>query len=241
MKTLKILTVVVIVALIAVFASGMLDFSEKQNLYASDPSDDQIMSKVYKRSPDQTTTDAPAESDFGYKIGDAATDFNLKNVNGNMVSMKDFDQAKGFVIIFTCNHCPYSKAYENRIIAIDKKYKNQGYPVIAINPNNPEVNPDDSFENMQIRAREKGFTFPYLIDRDQKIYPQYGATKTPHVFLLQKEQDSNIVKYIGAIDDNYKDAALVKNHFLDNAIKALISGEEIKEKTTVAIGCSIKK
>jgi peroxiredoxin len=240
MKTLKILTVVVIVALIAVFASGMLDFREKQNLYASDPSDDQMMSTVYEQPRVKNTIDAPTASVFGYKIGDAATDFNLKNVDGGMVSMKDFDQAKGFVIIFTCNHCPYSKAYEDRIVAIDKKYKNQGYPVIAINPNNPEVNPEDSFENMQIRAKEKGFTFPYLLDRNQKIYPQYGATKTPHVFLLQKEQESNVVKYIGAIDDNYKDAAMVKNHFLDNAIKALISGEEIKEKTTVAIGCSIK-
>jgi peroxiredoxin len=94
---------------------------------------------------------------------------------------------------------------------------------------------------MKIRAQEKGFTFPYLMDQGQKIYPQYGATKTPHVFLLQKEQNQNIVKYIGAIDDNYQDASKVKNHFLDDAIKALISGEEIKKKTTVAIGCSIKK
>lgn len=243
MKTLKILTAVVIIALIAVLVSGMLDFEDKQNFYANDPSREESTSTAFNSAPENN--DQPVEEKstavYGYNIGDAATDFNLRNVDERMVSLKDFEQAKGYVVIFTCNHCPYSKAYEDRIIAIDKKYKNQGYPVIAINPNNPEAYPEDSFENMKKRAQEKGFTFPYLMDQGQKIYPQYGATKTPHVFLLQKEQNQNIVKYIGAIDDNYQDASKVKNHFLDDAIKALISGEEIKKKTTVAIGCSIKK
>ncbi|MDP5077419.1 MAG: redoxin domain-containing protein [Nonlabens sp.] len=181
------------------------------------------------------------ETVSGYDIGSVATDFKLKNIDGKMVSLANYKNAKGFIVIFTCNHCPYSVAYEDRIIAIDKKFKEKGYPVIAINPNNPTAYPEDSFDNMKVRAKEKGFTFPYLFDAGQQIYPQYGATKTPHVFLLQKENGKNIVKYIGAIDDNHKDAAAVKNTFLDNAVTALLEGKEIENKKTVAIGCSIKK
>lgn len=176
----------------------------------------------------------------GYKVGDVATDFNLKNVDGKMVSLKDYKEAKGFIVIFTCNHCPFAKAYEDRIIALDKKYKKLGYPVIAINPNNPAVQPDDSFELMITRAKEKGFTFPYLFDEGQKIYPQYGATKTPHVFVLQKETKGNVVKYIGAIDDNHSDESAVKVKYVENAVNALLSGKEIELNSTKAIGCSIK-
>ncbi len=176
----------------------------------------------------------------GYKVGDIATDFSLKNIDGKMVSLKDFKDAKGFIVIFTCNHCPFAKAYEDRIIAIDKKYAKAGYPVIAINPNNPDKQKEDSFELMKERAKEKGFTFPYLFDDGQKIFPQYGATKTPHVYLLQKTDKGNVVKYIGAIDDNYEDASAVKQHYLQDAVNALLNGKEIMVKETKAIGCSIK-
>ncbi|MBW2960887.1 thioredoxin family protein [Mesonia aestuariivivens] len=179
-------------------------------------------------------------SENGYHIGDTAANFKLKNIDGKMVSLSDFDEAKGFIVVFTTNHCPYAKAYENRIVALDKKYKPKGYPVIAINPNDPNKNEQDSFENMQLRAKQKGFTFPYLLDEGQKIYPVYGATKTPHVYLLQKERKGNIVKYIGAIDDNYQDPNDVKETFLENAIQELLAGKEVSVKTTKAIGCSIK-
>ncbi|KGO88966.1 thioredoxin family protein [Flavobacterium suncheonense] len=180
------------------------------------------------------------KSDSGYQIGDVATDFSLKNVNDKKVSLADFKEAKGFIVIFTCNHCPYAKAYEDRIIALDKKYKKLGYPVIAINPNNPEVQPADSFELMKERAKEKGFTFPYLFDEGQKIYPQYGATKTPHVYVLQKTKAGNVVQYIGAIDDNYSDEEAVKTKYVENAVDALLKNQEVPVKTTKAIGCSIK-
>jgi peroxiredoxin len=176
----------------------------------------------------------------GYDIGDIATDFSLRNVNGKKVSLKQFDTAKGFIVIFTCNHCPFAKAYEDRIIAIDKKYKSLGYPVIAINPNNPAKQKEDSFELMQERAKAKGFTFPYLLDEGQKIYPQYGATKTPHVFLLQKTSKGNVVRYMGAIDDNSEDEDAVRVKFLEDAVNALLANKEITVKTTRAIGCSIK-
>jgi len=176
----------------------------------------------------------------GYKVGDIATDFSLKNVNDKMVSLKDYKDAKGFIVIFTCNHCPYAQAYEDRIIALNKKYSKAGYPVIAINPNDPAKQQDDSFELMKVRAKEKGFTFPYLFDEGQKIYPQYGATKTPHVYLLQKTSKGNEVKYIGAIDDNYEDAKAVKQKYVENAVDALLKNKEISVKETKAIGCSIK-
>lgn len=177
----------------------------------------------------------------GYKIGDYATDFSLKNVNDKMVSLKDYKEAKGFIVIFTCNHCPFSVAYEDRIIALDKKYSKAGYPVIAINPNNPAKQKDDSFDLMKVRAKEKGFTFPYLFDDGQKIYPQYGATKTPHVYILQKTPKGNQVKYIGAIDDNHEDASAVKSKYVENAVDALLKNKEVAVKETKAIGCSIKK
>jgi peroxiredoxin len=182
------------------------------------------------------TTNNPA----GYEIGSIATDFSLKNVDNKNVSLKDYKDAKGFIVIFTCNHCPYAIAYEDRIIALDKKYKKLGYPVIAINPNNPEKQKDDSFDKMQVRAKEKGFTFPYLFDDGQKIYPQYGATKTPHVYILQKTDKGNVVKYIGAIDDNHSDETAVEQKYVENAVDALLKKQEVKVKTTKAIGCSIK-
>jgi peroxiredoxin len=172
-----------------------------------------------------------------YKIGDKATDFKLKSVDGKMYSMSDFKTAKGFIIVFTCNHCPFAKKYEDRINDLAKKYKPQGYILLAINPNDPSLEPDDSFELMKVRAKEKGFAFPYLFDEGQKIYPQYGATKTPHVFLLDKKLT---VKYIGAIDDNVDSASDVKEKYLENAISALESGKTPSPETTKAIGCSIK-
>lgn len=176
----------------------------------------------------------------GYEVGDKATDFKLKNVDDKMVSLSDYKDVKGYIVIFTCNHCPYAVAYEDRIIALDKKYKKLGYPVIAINPNNPEVQEKDSFDLMKIRAKEKGFTFPYLFDEGQKIYPQYGATKTPHVYVLEKTKKGNIVKYIGAIDDNHSDESAVKVKYVENAVDALLKNKEVSVKVTKAIGCSIK-
>ncbi len=177
----------------------------------------------------------------GYKIGDKATDFRLKNTHGNMVSMSDYPDSKGFVVVFTCNHCPYAIAWEDRIIELDKKYSSLGFPVIAINPNDPEVQPADSYEKMIERAHEKAFTFPYLFDENQSVYPAYGATKTPHIYLLKKEGSDLLVKYIGAIDDNYEDAAAVKQTYLANAIDALLANKNPNPEETKAIGCSIKK
>ena len=180
------------------------------------------------------------ESNKGYGIGDYATDFSLPDITGKKVSLADFKDAKGYLVIFTCNTCPYSIAYEDRIIALDKKYKTKGVPVIAINPNDPDLQPADDVQHMKKRAMEKGFTFPYLVDEKQEVFPQYGATKTPHVYLLEKTKEGNVVRYIGTIDDNYSDASSVKTKYVENAVDAMLSGEEIPLTTTRAIGCSIK-
>jgi peroxiredoxin len=176
----------------------------------------------------------------GYQIGDLATDFNLMNVDGKMVSLADYKQAKGFVVIFTCNTCPYAKAYEDRIIKLDKKYASKGFPVIAIMPNNPEVSTGDNMEAMTTRAKQKAYSFPYLMDTGQKIYPQYGATKTPHVYVLQKTKKGNVVKYIGAIDDNHQNENAVKTKYVEDAVDALLEGKAITVTQTRALGCTIK-
>lgn len=176
----------------------------------------------------------------GLKIGDKAADFTLKDVDGHMVSLKDYKDTKGVILTFTCNTCPYAKAYQDRLIALDKKYKELGYPVVAINPNDPEVQPGDSYEAMKVRAEEKEYPFPYLLDEGQKVYPVYGATRTPHVFLLENTGDKFVVRYIGAIDDNYADSSAVKETYVEDAIHALISGKTPETAETKAIGCSIK-
>jgi peroxiredoxin len=179
-------------------------------------------------------------STTAYEPGAVATDFKLKNIDGKMVSLSDFKTAKGFIVTFTCNHCPYAKLYEDRLIAIDKKYKALGYPVIAIMPNDTINYPDDAPSEMAKRAKEKGFTFPYLVDETQEVAKTYGALKTPHIYVLQKNGKQLTVKYVGAIDDNYEDASKVTKKYLENAMDELIAGKDITVKSTKAIGCGIK-
>ncbi len=181
-----------------------------------------------------------AANSQGYNVGDKASDFKLKNVDGKYVSLSDYPDATGFIVIFTCNHCPYAIAYQDRIIELNKEYEVLGYPVVAINSNDPDIAPDDSYENMVVRAKEKGFTFPYLYDETQEVYRKYGAKRTPHVYLLQKNGKDLVVRYIGAIDDNSQDASKVTTPYLANAIEALIAGKAPDPSMTKAIGCSIK-
>ncbi|WP_165026653.1 thioredoxin family protein [Dysgonomonas sp. ZJ279] len=176
----------------------------------------------------------------GYQIGDTVTDFRLKNVDDTFVSLGDYKDAKGFIVVFTCNHCPYAQAYQERLVALDSKYKEKGYPVIAISPNSPIIYPADSFDEMKKRHKEAGFTFPYLFDDGQKVYPTFGATKTPHAFVLEKTSNGTVVRYIGAIDDNYEDASAVKKTYIADAVDALLAGQPVAVTTTKAIGCGIK-
>lgn len=176
-------------------------------------------------------------------IGETAPSFNLKNIDGEMVSLDDYmadEDVNGVIVIFTCNHCPYSKLYEDRIVALDKQFKPQGYPVVAINPNDPTAYPEDDFKGMQKRAKEKGFTFPYLVDETQEIAAAYSATRTPHTYLLQKDDDRFEVVYVGAIDDSPKDAESVEAMYVNDAIQNAVEGTRVETNYTKAIGCSIK-
>jgi len=177
----------------------------------------------------------------GIQVGDEAIDFNLKNIDGSMVSLNTKPDVKGYILVFTCNTCPYSVMYEDRIVALDKMSASKSYPVLAIQPNNAEKSPGDSFELMQERAKDKGFTFPYLIDETQETTAAYGATNTPHVYVLNKQSDDSFeVAYIGAIDNNSRNAAAADKHYVQEAINSLLANEEVSNTKTKAIGCTIK-
>lgn len=179
----------------------------------------------------------PIADGNGYKIGDKATDFSLKGTDDQMHSLADFEGVNGYVVVFTCNTCPYSKMYEDRLIALASSAEEIGFGMVAINSNDPEVSPGDSFDQMKARAADKSFNFPYLMDEGQEIFPQYGATKTPHVFVLDKDM---VVKYIGAVDDNARDAAAVQQEYVKSAMMAIKGGGAPDPAETKAIGCSIK-
>jgi peroxiredoxin len=176
----------------------------------------------------------------GYKVGTVAQDFKLKNVDGKMVSLANFKDAKGFIVVFTCNHCPVAKLYETRVSALDQQFASKGYPVIAINPTDPAAYPDDTYEKMVSYAKERNYSFPYLDDASQKITREYGATNTPHVFVLNKENGKLIVRYVGAIDDNADDASQATKHYVADAVNSLLAGQPIATPKTKAIGCGIK-
>jgi peroxiredoxin len=176
----------------------------------------------------------------GYKAGDTAIDFKLKNVDSKMVSTTDYKDAKGLLVIFSCNPCPYVVAYQKRMIDLHNKYAPLGYPVIAINTNDPVASPQDTFEKMQARAKEQNFPFPYLEDAGQNITKTYGAKATPHLFVLQKVGDKFEVAYTGAIDDDTENVNPNKIKYAENAIDALLKGEKPSITQTKAIGCSIK-
>lgn len=184
----------------------------------------------------ETTASAPT----GYVLGDAVSDFKLKNIDGKMMSLADFQSAKGFIIVFTSNHCPFSKSYEDRVIALDRKYASQGFPVITINPNDPDAYEEDSFANMQVRAKEKGYPFPYLTDDTQVVSKAFGAMRTPQVYVLKKEGGKIIVSYIGAIDDNAQDPSGVTKRYVEDAVNNLLVGKPVVTTSTKAVGCAIK-
>ncbi|MEP2280048.1 thioredoxin family protein [Maribacter sp.] len=185
-------------------------------------------------SPVQSKT---LEEIGGYKIGDVAEDFSLKNVDGSMFSLSSIDNAKGYIVVFTCNECPFAKMYEDRLIELHKKYASKGYSVVTINPNVSEDNDKENFKSMQTRAEEKNFPYVYLADEKHSVFPKYGAVRTPHVFLLDQDMK---VQYIGTIDDNARSAEKANIKYVENAIEALEEGKTPELTFTKAIGCPVK-
>ena len=174
-----------------------------------------------------------------YQVGDEVANFTLKNVDGTEISVVDYAE-KGAILVFDCNTCPYSKAYRDRIKNLHTKYASQGYPVLAINPNDPKKSPGDSFNEMISYAKEHGYEHPYLYDADQSIAKAFGATNTPHVFIVNKESGKMILSYIGAIDNNTRDAKAADKKYVEDAVDALMEGKQPDLTKTKAIGCTIK-
>ena len=176
----------------------------------------------------------------GYEVGDTVADFKLKNVDGKTVALSDYKDVKGVIVIFDCNTCPYSKAYNERIQSLHSKYAAKGFPVVTINANDPAMSPGDSFDEMVKQAKNKKYAFPYLYDETQEVAHAFGATNTPHVYVLDKEGKAFKVAYIGAIDNNSRDASSADEKYVEEAVDALLSGKEVQKEKTKAIGCTIK-
>ncbi len=166
-------------------------------------------------------------------------DFSLENVDGKMVSLKDYPEAKGFMIVFTCNHCPFAKLYPPRLNDMNTKYKALGVPLIAISSTDTISYEDDTFSKMRDKANKENFNFPYLFDGNQTVAANFNAQKTPHAFVIWKMDDKWVVKYSGSIDDNGMEPHKVKTHYVTNAVDELLNGKEVSEKETKSIGCQI--
>ena len=173
------------------------------------------------------------------KLGEKApmTNVKMKNVDGKEVSIADAVGKNGTLVIFSCNHCPFAKAWEGRIAEIGNAYMDKGVGVIVINSNDPAVQPPDSYDEMQKRAKERSFHFPYVVDATSDVARAFGATRTPECFLFDK---GGKLVYWGAIDDNHKDANAVKSHYLRDALDALLAGKPVSVAETKAVGCGIK-
>jgi peroxiredoxin len=174
------------------------------------------------------------------KIGGSAPHFNLPSVDGKNHSLDEFKgSVKGLVVIFSCNHCPYVIASEERMIALGREYKGKGVEFVLISANDVINYPQDSFENMKRRARDKEYPFPYLYNEAQDVARAYGAQVTPHVFLFDRDLK---LRYRGAIDDNVNDPAAVKRQYLRDAIEAILSDtpDKVNPVDTKPVGCSVK-
>jgi len=176
----------------------------------------------------------------GYAVGDTVKDFNLKNIDGKFLSLATAAGSKGAILVFTCNHCPFSVKYEDRILALDKKYASKGFPVIAINPNDVVKVPEDNYEAMKVRAKEKGFTFPYLLDDSQETAKAFGAERTPHIFIVKRTGTEFTLVYVGAIDNNANDGQSATEKYAESALDNLLIGAPVAKTKTKSIGCGIK-
>ena len=171
------------------------------------------------------------------ELGQKAPDFKLKGTDGKVHALADYKDKPVVIVVFSCNHCPYVKAYEDRMVEIQKDYGEKGVQLVAINSNDADGYPEDSFEEMVTRAKEKRFNFPYLCDDAQSVAKAYSATHTPHLFVFDKERR---LAYTGKIDDNWQEPSKVKRRYLRDALDALVSGKKPAEPLTHAIGCTIK-
>jgi peroxiredoxin len=171
------------------------------------------------------------------RLGDQAIPFDLPGVDDKRYVLADYANKEAVAVIFSCNHCPYVRAWEDRMVHIQADYADKGVQLVAINANDATKYPDDSFLRMKERARERGFNFPYLYDETQETAQAYGAERTPEVFLFDK---NGTLRYHGAIDDNYDNPNAVRSHYLRQAIDAVLAGQAPATAQTAPVGCTIK-
>ncbi len=171
------------------------------------------------------------------RLGDPAPDFSLAGVDKQTYGLNSFSDKQALVVVFSCNHCPYVQAYEDRLIAIQRDYADRGVQVVAINSNDDVNYPEDGFDSMVTRATTKGFNFPYLRDASQQVAHAYGATHTPQLFVFDRQRR---LRYTGKIDDNWQRPEAVIRRYLREALDAVLEQKEPAEPTTHAIGCTIK-
>lgn len=176
---------------------------------------------------------------FSPITGKIIQDFKLKSVDGKYVSLKKYPQAKGFIIVFTCNHCPFAKLYPPRMNALNSKYSKLGVPLIAISSTDTITYDEDTYPSMVRKAKQEKFNFPYLFDGQQQVAKKFSAQKTPHAFVIWKEDGKWVVKYNGAIDDNGGEPEQVENPYVAQAVDALLAGKTVAQKETKSIGCQI--
>jgi len=179
--------------------------------------------------------DAPKALGLGAAIPMA--DQKMKNVDGKEIAVADVKGAKGTLVVFTCNACPYAKGWEDRIVALGNEYKSKGIGVIAVNANDPGKVSEDGYDQMKTRAQEKHFGFPYVVDATSGLAKAYGATRTPEAFLFDAQGK---LVYHGTIDDNMQDPEKVSSRYLSDALAAVSSGKDVPVKETKAMGCGIK-
>ena len=175
------------------------------------------------------------------KPGDKAPLFELKSVDGKMISFNSYPSAKGFVVVFMANSCPYSRAYEQRIVELHKQFAPLHYPVVAINSNDPKLSSSDSFIKMKERAKARHYSFPYLSDDQQIVADLYGARSTPQVFIIVKKEDDYVIAYTGAIDNDASNKNPQKTNYASDALNALVNNQKPAIASTRAIGCSITR
>jgi len=182
---------------------------------------------------------AGSQAGVALTLGDRApaADVKMKNVDGRELTIGEVAGARGTLVIFSCNHCPWVKAWEQRLAELGNACKAKGIGVIVVNPNDPAAYPEDSFEGMQERAKARGFQFPYVVDSTSGVARAFGATRTPEAFLFDA---AGALVYHGAIDDNAEDAAKVTKHYLRDALDAVATGARPAIAESKAIGCSIK-
>ncbi len=185
----------------------------------------------------------PLKQTFGgtkpVQVGRKVEDFSLKNVDDKIISLSNYPLAKGFVIIFTCNHCPFANLYPSRFNELALEYGIKNVPLIAINGMDSVTYEDETISAMKKKAEENKFVFPYLQDAAQTVTRQFQAERTPQAFIIWKENNDWLIKYTGAIDDNGSEPDKAKNKYIKKALDELLSNKPVLVSETASIGCAI--